>query len=333
MTIAGLPKVSAQDVISSLASTKVEFGVKAVAFGAKQVGGVFDFDRPALTFFVPKKLPLGASKTKLIDGTSALPSAVPMDGLQIETDVIEISSAPETATGVITGAAAYVPGGKLAGDNGDGMGTMACMVRNRQSGRPMALTNRHIAPTVNGFAYFYRNTNWFLARPVIAAVENETFARFVHFSGPPGQVISVDASLVDLAPELLQHFDNAVPHLGKLGAPFPSNLTDVSAYFESVKGRQVASYGWKTKRRTGVVTHAFSALEASNGAITVGCLLITGTNGVPPSEPGDSGKLWVTDGSMPNMPIGLNMGTTFDTMVAVATDFRALSDYWNFDVL
>jgi hypothetical protein len=317
------------------------FDIRAVAYGGRQrrrpTGQAVEinYGEPVFAFFVPRKLPLAGAGSTLVDGSPSLPKALAIGGQTFATDVIEISDSAPIGTGVMTQTPKFVPGGVVQGDNGSGRGTMACLVRKRSSQRPMALTNHHIAPTPGANGYFYRSETgpWFLKRPVAQSLKNASFGSFLGFGGPAGSLIRVDASLVDLDPQLLPKFTNEVPHIGPLGTAFAPSLSSATTYHQSVIGRQVSSYGWKTKLRRGEITHTFTALTQQGGSTIVACFLVRGVNNLPPSEPGDSGKLWVTKVGNENRPIGLNFGTTFDTMVAVATDFSSLLKLWDLEVL
>ncbi len=314
-----------QDLGKILRDFRSDGNLVGVAIGAKEISGTLLPERHAVTFFVTRKIPMGPAG-KLANGAAALPRQLPAG----PTDVVELAPTGQGTTGDRTGKPTFVPGGKLVSNGKEG--TMACLVRDRQTGEVLALTNHHVAALGQTAGFFHLVTE--IARGNVTRSQlHEKRTRF--FAGTGSGRVRIDASAVSIDSDDLQSFSNTVPHFGPVAfiAPTPATAAD---YERDMIGRRVFSYSRLTKQRFGTISHVHYTFDDGPRQSQF-CFLVRGDGASVPGVPGDSGKLWMTKGAAGNAAIGLHLGLlnqgSTGTPFAAATDLHALSNYWNFDLL
>ncbi len=304
-----------------------------VAYGAKITANRADSQTPSIAFFVRHKIEQlkGAQQWR---GVQALPGELTLDAGTIVTDVVEVSSSTPPPTGVQTNKPRAVPGTEISFSGQSG--SMACLVTDRATGLVFAMTNNHVAPAVHQLAKFRNNGTGFLAMPIEKTVLHLADDRFMPFIDDSDDVLRVDASLIGISDAKRDQFSNISPHFGAIGAPYSADYTSIEHYRASLDQRPVYAYSFNTKRRFGTVTHVYGVLnDPVGGTLAKACMLIMGNNGVTPSAPMDSGKLWMTKVAGVNRPVGLHFGSQEldGTTLAAASDFGAICKFWNLNVV
>lgn len=326
------PVPVASSDLQPLLTTFSDRGVVGVAIGAKETAGKMDFTSPAITFFVAKKLDEAPGTGRLVDGRAALPPSLSINGSDIQTDVIPISTAIPGRIGVRTGKPVFVPGGLLGGQGGDG--TMAMLVRRDTDGTVLALTNHHVAPAGTS-VQFIRDIHPFMIRPVERSLLHTT--RQALFGDPvaANNRLRIDAAAISLDVSQHEMVANSVPHFGPI-AGIAATATPSAADYAMLIGQEVYSYSRIAKQRFGTISHTHFHYRERDGQPSSLCMLIRGRNDVIPGFAGDSGKLWMRKGPAGNEALGLHVGEYLDgtsgTRYAAATDMDALSRLWGFTV-
>lgn len=312
---------------SHIADFAGEYGAVGVALGGKEVAGKTVPGSPtSVCFIVDRKLPRKGSRRRLSDGRRLIPKRCVLGDVSFPTDVVV---SKETGTdGGDPASARFSAGGALA--NASDLGTIGCLVEIPGEGGTFILTNRHVAISA-GIKLFVPS------RSAPSRIEVATHAvedlvpdeRLYPFLDAPATFFDIDAALVAIPPPAAHLFSPAIPTIGVPTLITATPTTSVLDYERSLRGRAVESWSWRSQRRHGRISHVFFMAPRTLGrpAVVYG-FLIEGIGAIP-SQPMDSGKIWVErlpDGTV--SILGLHQGSVpgpGGNRFAVASDVSAIA--------
>lgn len=316
---------------------KKSSGIEGVAFGPKEAAGSTANNPFAVAFFVKQKLPLQGARRYLADGRARLPKFIEFQGTNVATDVVVVGAeTPGAGRGRSTGPIIQA-GSKIS--NLQLTGTIGCLVRRRDGAGISALTNRHVAldpGTVMAFPDHHSSDA--VAGTTSKSVGFIADEMFLPVFNAPQSYIDVDCALVDIPPGVQDRFSPDIPNFGKPAGIFGPSTASQAAYLQSLIGRQVFSYSWKSGQRAGTISHVYYVYQrSSSGMQRVACFTVKSADSAAPGLPGDSGKLWMTRVNGQNLGVGIHSGVVADDAVsnrfAIATEFASLARYMNFDLV
>ena len=204
---------------------------------------------------------------------------------------------------VLHGSENFMPAGaRLAVINSDGSGhtgTLGCFARSKTDGALGILTNQHVASALDSTICF----PWFNS-PQIGKVKDlweyvTDEHRFPGVVDEPETYYRIDCAFIQLFPQMAPNIDPELPGLGTIGAPLQLDLNSMGPV-----GKRVAGVGGRRGLQKGEIK-AF-AYEYNDGVNKIYTdYLIVGDEQINQDEieliptafsnPGDSGKLIVTD--------------------------------------
>ena len=204
---------------------------------------------------------------------------------------------------VLHGSENFMPAGaRLAVINSDGSehtGTLGCFTRSKIDGALGILTNQHVASALDSTICFpwFNSPEIGKVKDLLEYVTDEH--RFPGVVDEPETYYRIDCAFIQLFPQMAAHIDPELPGLGTIGAPLQLDLNSMGPV-----GKRVAGVGGRRGLQKGEIK-AF-AYEYNDGAnkiytdyLIVGDEQINqdGIELIPTafSNPGDSGKLIVTD--------------------------------------
>ncbi|MEO9604034.1 MAG: hypothetical protein ABJG18_12040, partial [Lentilitoribacter sp.] len=186
--------------------------------------------------------------------------------------------------------------------NSDGSGhtgTLGCFARSKTDGALGILTNQHVASALDSMICF----PWFNSPQIGRVKDLLEYAtdehRFPGVVDEPETYYRIDCAFIQLLPQIAPHIDPELPGLGTIGAPLQLDLNSMGPV-----GKRVAGVGGRRGLQKGEIK-AF-AYEYNDGANKIYTdYLIVGDEQINQDEieliptafsnPGDSGKLIVTD--------------------------------------
>ena len=204
---------------------------------------------------------------------------------------------------ILHGAEDVMPAGaRLAvinADNTGHTGTLGCFARNKVDGALGILTNQHVAYQIDSRISF----PWFNS-PAVGDVRRlkEYVTDEQRFDGvfdDPDAFYRVDCAFIELKSHMYSQIDPRLPGLGEIGAPLPLDLNTMGPV-----GTRIAGVGGRRGLQRGIiVAFAYEYHDGTQKVFTDYLILgdeqvnQQGIELIPTafSNPGDSGKLIVTD--------------------------------------
>jgi hypothetical protein len=308
-----------------------EAGIVGVAYGPKEVNGDSRGHASAVAFFVKKKLATKGARRTLADGRRRLPKFVELDGNEIPTDVITVSTDAPASPGTRSPPQIYRAGGKIS--NMQLTGTLGCLVTSHDRPGVYAITNQHIGlseGTAIAFPDF--RTVGAIVGTTVSSVGLVADERFLPPFDQPQAYIDVDIALVRIPPDFENRFAADIPNFGKPSAVFAPDLSNPMAFTNSLLGLQVFAYGWPSGPRSGTISHVYYVYRRDpTGMEQIATLLVSSADAGPPGIVGDSGKLWMTKVGGQNIGVGIHSGVVADSPTssrfAMATELSSLTRF------
>jgi endonuclease G len=289
--------------------------ITLIELGFKEKDGQVQTDEPVIRFHVRQKLDRFDLRAAVQSGrTHAIPAQI--DGIQ--TDVIQGTYRPQWGRAGWRRASANLRaahadplcgGISIANEYLRGYGTLGCPVFDRQNGSPMLLSNWHVLVKSRTLQRTPVGQRIFQPGPLDGGDSTSTIATLARTAMTSGLDAAV-ATLTDDRP--LINFQHG---LGPVAGPGQAKLG-----MEVVKsGRQTGiTRGWVTAIG-GVIKMKYSQLS---GAVLIGNVVT-----IDPrfsfeqvSGPGDSGSLWLEEGTM--QAVGLHFAGSNFPERALALDIQ-----------
>lgn len=313
-----------------------ESGAMGVAVGRKEVDSEVEADGPYVAaFFVRGKEPRAGARLRLRSGRRIIPAHVAGPEGRIRTDVVDVAASTPRSRASRLQVTRFTAGGPVS--NRTELGTFGCLVTRKGSQFTYALTNRHVAIGVDEFVFFPSPT----AREAIAAVTREAIGlladeQFCPLVDEPNAYFDVDAALVQIPEAKKSQFSSHIPTLGNPTSIFQPDFRSTSGYLDSVIESPVASWNWNSKRREGVISHAwYTTRRAPGRPIVTYSFLIRPTDGSVASAAMDSGKAWVREQGDVVSLMALHQGSVdpeTGARFAVATEMASLARLWSLGI-